>query len=58
MYIRLILIAILAYLVIRLFRRLFKSDNNRDDDNVSKPGGGKKVSDDTGEYVDYEEIKE
>lgn len=58
MYIRLILIAILAYLVIRLFRRLFKSDNNRDDDNVSKPGGGKKVSGDTGEYVDYEEIKE
>lgn len=58
MYIRLILFAILAYLIIRLIRRFFDGGNDSDDNNVSTPGGGKKVSGETGEYVDYEEIKD
>jgi len=57
-YIRLILFAILAYLIIRLIRQFFDSGNDSDDNNINKPGGGKKVSGDTGEYVDYEEIKD
>jgi hypothetical protein len=57
-YLRLILFAVLAFLLVRLFRQLFNNGDNSDDNNINKPSGGKKVSEDTGEYVDYEEIKD
>lgn len=58
MYLRIILFVILAYLVIRMVRQFFNGGNDNDDTNINKPGGGKKVSRDTGEFVDYEEIKD
>lgn len=57
MYFRIFLFALLVYLLVRMVRQFF--DGGKDDDNdIRNSGGGKKVSDDTGEYVDYEEIKE
>ena len=57
MYIRIILFGLLIYLIIRMIRQFFDGGDNNDK-NISNSGGGRKVSDDTGEYVDYEEIKD
>ena len=53
MYLRLILIALLVYLVARLVRQMTvapDSDGNRKDSNE------RRVSRDVGDYVDYEEV--
>lgn len=57
MYIRIILFGLLIYLIIRMIRQFFDG-GDKNDKNINSQGGGRKVSDDTGEYVDYEEIKD
>ena len=58
MYLRIFLFALLVYLLVRMVRQFFDSGNKDDDNDIRNTGGGKKVSGDTGEYVDYEEIKD
>jgi hypothetical protein len=58
-FIRIILIGLIIYLVVRMFSRYF--DITRDPDQVSGQNGKnnpdtKKVSKETGEFVDYEEV--
>ncbi|MFN2379489.1 MAG: hypothetical protein ABR519_04675 [Bacteroidales bacterium] len=53
---RIILIAVLIYLVVRLIRQFFNGGGG-DGPTINNRSEGKKVSDDTGEYVDYEEVK-
>ena len=57
MYLRIILIIVLVYLVTRIVRQ-FIDGNKNDDDNIDRGRGGKRVSKDTGEYVDYEEVED
>jgi hypothetical protein len=55
-YLRIILIGILIFLVVRVIRKFFDGGSGGGP-TIDKSSGGKKVSDDTGEYVDYEEVK-
>ena len=55
MYLRLILIAILVYLVVKLVRDVAGGSQSS---NSSSGGNDRKVSRDVGEYVDYEEVKD
>jgi hypothetical protein len=55
-YLRILLFVLIFYLVIRLFRQLFGSDKDNNDQNFTDSGEGKKVSKDIGEYVDYEDV--
>ena len=57
MYLRIILFVVIVYLVIRIFRQFTRGDNNNDQ-NLTNSDGGKKVSKDVGEYVDYEDLKD
>jgi len=54
---RIVLISLIIYLLVRSFVRFFQGKDERrevpEDKNMS---GIKKVSKDTGEYVDYEEV--
>ena len=54
---RIVLISLIIYLLVRSFVRFFHGEDERrevpEDKNTS---GIKKVSKDTGEYVDYEEV--
>ncbi len=52
---RVFLIGLIIYLLVRSFF-LYGKDENDQDRNNSK--GGKKISKDTGDFVDYEEIKD
>ncbi len=59
--IRVILVAIIIYLLVRSFYRYFQPPG--DDRKVQEPensnsSGKKKISKEIGEYIDYEEIKE
>lgn len=56
MYLRIILIGVLIFLVVRIIRQFFNGGSGGGP-TVDNSSGGKKVSDDTGEYVDYEEVK-
>ena len=53
--IRYILIAILVFLIIRLFVR-HEKDNNQKNTGDKIKFNGKKISKSIGEYVDYEEV--
>lgn len=63
MYLRLIFIVLLVYLVVRFVKQFLNGGNqggstgNKGGPTVNNSAGGKKISDDTGEYVDYEEVK-
>lgn len=54
---RVFLIGLAVYLIVRSFFLYGKETGGREKDNKST-GVSKKVSKDTGEYVDYEEIKD
>ncbi len=53
---RIVLISLIIYLLVRSFVRYFRGEDDRrvvpEDKN---PAGTKKISKETGEYVDYEE---
>ncbi len=55
MYIRIILVIILIWLLIRMFSQYLRSGNQSNQNNTD-PGNGRKVSKDTGEYIDFEEV--
>jgi len=55
--IRYILIGILVFLIIRLFVRHEKDNNQKNTEDKIK-FNGKKISKSIGEYVDYEEVDE
>lgn len=52
---RVFLIGLIIYLLVRSFFRYGISDNNQEQDG-KKSKNGKKISKDTGEFVDYEEV--
>ena len=57
--IRIILIGLIIYLIVRMFVRYFTiTDDHGHESGPDKKNNadGKKVSKDTGEYVDYEEL--
>lgn len=56
MYLRLIFIVLFIYLIVRLLKQFFNG-GNKGGPTINNSSGDKKVSDDTGEYVDYEEVK-
>ena len=57
MWLRILLIAILIYLVVRLVNQFLSGPKQDDKSNVNnKKSRDKKVSRDVGEYVDYEEL--
>ena len=57
MWLRILLFAILFILVIRLVNQFLAGAKPKEDPKVkNKTNGGKKVSKDVGEYVDYEEV--
>jgi hypothetical protein len=53
---RVFLIGLIVYLIVRSFFIYGKEDNDQDQDRKNSKKG-KKISKDTGEYVDYEEVK-
>lgn len=56
---RIILIGIIVYLLVRSFNRFFHQGEEKEQKPKSKnPPTPKKISKETGEYIDYEEIKE
>ena len=57
MYLRFIFIAILIYLVVRVIRQFFDG-GSKGGPTIKNSSGDKKISDETGEYVDYEEVKD
>lgn len=56
---RIVLIAILIYLLVRSFRNFFvgEEENKKKNERNNSPAK-KKISKDTGEFIDYEEIKD
>ena len=54
---RLLLISLLIYLVVKLVRDTIYGSDKGDRD-LKSDGSSRKVSRDTGEYVDYEEVKD
>ena len=52
---RVFLIGLIIYLLVRSFFMYGRSDNDQELDG-KKSKNGKKISKDTGEYVDYEEV--
>ena len=57
--IRILLICLVAYLIVRpFFRRETKAPQKKTKEENTIKFGGKKISKNTGEYVDYEEVKE
>jgi len=54
---RVFLIGLIVYLIVRSFFKYGKEDNDQAQDTVNS-NRDKKISKDTGEYVDYEEIKD
>ena len=57
---RVILIGLIIYLLLRSFVRYYQSDEAIPDNssNQNKTIKGKKVSKEVGEYIDYEEVDE
>jgi hypothetical protein len=55
-YLRIILIGVLIFLVVRMIKQFFNGGGGGGP-TINKSSEGKKVSDDTGEYIDYEEVK-
>ncbi|OFY64366.1 MAG: hypothetical protein A2V64_06980 [Bacteroidetes bacterium RBG_13_43_22] len=54
---RIVLISLIIYLLVRSFARFFQGEDERSEvRDDKKPSEIKKVSRDTGEYVDYEEV--
>jgi hypothetical protein len=58
--IRIILIGLIIYLIMRAFVRIGEEDKppSRRNETDMKGKSGKKISKEIGEYIDYEEIKE
>ena len=56
MYLRIFLVGLIIYLIIRLFMPSKSSNASRDKQDIKNKNGSKKVSKDTGDYVDYEEV--
>ncbi len=52
---RVFLIGLIIYLLVRSFFMYGRSDNDQEQDG-NKSKKGKKISKDTGEFVDYEEV--
>jgi len=53
---RVFLIGLIVYLLVRSFFLYGKEDNDQEKDRKNSKKG-KKISKDTGDYVDYEELK-
>ena len=58
MYFRLILFAILFYLVVRLIKQFMSPSVNKKEEKIKGSNSTRKVSKDVGDYVDFEEINE
>ncbi|HBE40357.1 MAG TPA: hypothetical protein DDW27_03995 [Bacteroidales bacterium] len=54
---RVFLIGLVVYLLVRSFFMYGKEENKKDKNN-NDTNGSKRISKDTGEYIDYEEVKE
>ena len=52
---RVFLIGLIIYLLVRSFFMYGRSDNDQEQDG-GKSKNGKKISKDTGEFIDYEEV--
>jgi hypothetical protein len=55
LFLRVFLVGLIIYLIVRAFFRYNNPGNEPGQGNQNSPGG-KKVSKETGEYIDYEEV--
>ena len=59
--VRIVLIGLIVYLLLRSFARFFEDEKRPSDRNVDEERGRKKdrgVSKEVGEYIDYEEVND